>query len=78
MTSPARQVVVACPTCGESYEDWYRASLNLNLDDFDEEYIRQASSATCPACGYVVALETLVVEGNLWRMQASPGGTSPR
>jgi ribosomal protein S27AE len=68
MTSPPRQIKVECPRCGSSYEDWYRPSINLNLDDFDEDYLRQASTATCPTCGYVVELSTLVVQGDIWRL----------
>ena len=70
MTSPVEQIVVKCPNCGTRYEDWYRGSVNLNLDDdFDEEYLRQASTATCPTCGHVVELHTLVVSGDVWTMR---------
>ncbi len=42
--------------------------MNLDLDDFDEEYLREASTATCPSCGHVVELDTLIVEGDVWRL----------
>lgn len=42
------------------------AEHSLNLDDFDEEYLRQASTATCPTCGHFVELHTLVVSGDVW------------
>lgn len=62
MTSPVEQVRVECPGCGTVFEDWYRGSINLDLgEDFDEEYLREATTATCPACGHVVDLETLVL-----------------
>lgn len=48
MSSPIEEIEVLCPACGEIYTDWYRASLNLEFDDFDEEYIEEASTATCP------------------------------
>jgi hypothetical protein len=57
---------VRCPKCGTEYDDWTRASINLDLDDFDEEYLREASTATCPSCAYVVELERLVVENDVW------------
>jgi predicted RNA-binding Zn-ribbon protein involved in translation (DUF1610 family) len=46
---------VECPACGEAYRDWFRASLNLELESFSEDYIHEASTATCPGCGHVVA-----------------------
>ena len=36
--------------------------MNLTLDDFDEEYVRDMSTGTCPDCGAVVELAALVVE----------------
>jgi endogenous inhibitor of DNA gyrase (YacG/DUF329 family) len=62
MTSPLTEIDVQCPKCGTKYKDWYRASMNLGLDDFDEEYVRSASTATCPSCGTVVELSRLIVE----------------
>ncbi len=61
MTSPIEEVVVICPQCQAEYKDWYRGSINLGLDDFDEKYIDECSSATCPSCGFKVYFETLVV-----------------
>ena len=68
MTSPARSIVVECPKCGASYQDWHRASMNLDLDDFDEDYLRDATTATCPNCSHVVQLNALIVEGDVWRL----------
>ena len=48
MTSPPRPIRVGCPGCGHEYDDWYRPSLNLDLDDFDEDYVREATTGTCP------------------------------
>ena len=36
-------------------------SLSLALDDFDADYLEQASTTTCPACGVKHDLGTLVV-----------------
>ena len=66
MTSPVEQIVVECPGCGNRYEDWFRASINLTLDSFDDEYLERASTATCPACGCCVELGTLVVRDDVW------------
>jgi hypothetical protein len=62
MTSPPENIMVKCPQCGKVYEDWYRPSVNLMLDDFDEDYIEQCSNATCPACGHKVKIGILVVD----------------
>jgi hypothetical protein len=68
MTSPVEQIRVECPRCGREYDDWRRGSVNLNLDDFDDDYLRACSTAACPECGFVVGLDTLVVEGNVWTL----------
>jgi hypothetical protein len=68
MTSPVQRITVECPRCHEEFEDWYRASINLNIEHFDDDYIRQASTATCPSCELVVELGTLVVDGDVWRI----------
>ena len=59
MTSPIEEVKVSCPYCATVYNDWYRASINLQLDDFDGEYVEQAATATCPECGLKVAVGEL-------------------
>jgi endogenous inhibitor of DNA gyrase (YacG/DUF329 family) len=61
MTSPPEEIEVTCPGCGHVYRDWRRASFNLSLpDEFDDEYMDQATSAICPRCGLKVYFETLV------------------
>jgi hypothetical protein len=77
MTSPPEPITVACPACGARYDDWHRPSINLALDPelADPAYMREASTATCPACGHVVELDVLVVErtddgGEVWRTAA--------
>jgi hypothetical protein len=67
VTSPVEEIRVECPRCTAIFDDWTRGSLNLDLDDFDDEYVREASTATCPECGFVVDLGALVVEGEVWR-----------
>jgi DNA-directed RNA polymerase subunit RPC12/RpoP len=66
MTSPIERVKVTCPQCGHLYEDWYRASLNLDLDDFDDEYIDSATSAVCPKCSFKVYFGTLIVRDGIF------------
>ena len=44
MTSPIEDITVQCPKCGHLYEDWFRASVNLDLDPFDSEYVEQCST----------------------------------
>ena len=43
MTSPPAQVTVECPRCGHVYRDWWRPSINLDLDEFDDAYLDKAS-----------------------------------
>lgn len=61
MTSPVEEVTVRCPGCGHVYRDWFRASVNLALDDFDDDYLRQCSTATCPRCATVTGFDSVVV-----------------
>ena len=68
MTSPPEKITVYCPSCGKDYEDWYRASINLELDDFDDEYLEEATSSKCKHCGHVVKHDSLIVgEDGVWR-----------
>ena len=70
MTTAPERIDVQCPKCGKFYRDWYRASINLMLHpDFDEEYLRRASTATCPNCKHTVNLGVLVVrKDGVWEM----------
>lgn len=61
VTSPVEEILVRCPECSHVYEDWYRASLNLTLESFSDDYMEKASTATCPKCGHKVELGGLVV-----------------
>ena len=67
MTSPIEDITVLCPKCWHLYQDWFRGSVNLDLDDFDEEYLDQCSSATCPDCQHKVNLDVLVVKGGVFQ-----------
>ena len=71
MTSPPEQISVVCPECGKTYEDWYRPSINLQLDDFDEEYLERASTSTCPDCGFKVRHSVLTVrKDGVWEVSS--------
>ncbi len=51
--------------------------MNLQLEDFDEEYIRSATVKTCPHCGVEIQLSALVVgRDGVWRF-AGRAGTKP-
>ena len=62
MTSPPTEISVTCPDCGHGYRDWYRPSINLTLDDFDDDYLEQASTTTCPKCGVKHDLDVLMAQ----------------
>jgi DNA-directed RNA polymerase subunit RPC12/RpoP len=69
MKSPPREITVICPKCWAEYRDWIRPSINLALDDFDEEYLDQATSATCPKCMHKVSIDVLIVrEDGVWEL----------
>jgi hypothetical protein len=71
MTSPVEEIRVECPRCATTFDDWTRGAINLDLDDFDDDYVRRASTATCPSCGHVVELDALVVKDGVWRFRRS-------
>ena len=48
MTSPPEPIEVTCPDCGHSYVDWYRPSINLSLDEYDDDYLGGSTTKTCP------------------------------
>ena len=68
MTAPSEQITVKCPFCGRRYDDWHRASVNLDIDPAlaDPDYLEEAATATCPACGFTVELGCLIIRGNVW------------
>jgi len=66
VTSPPEKITVCCPACSERYGSWFRPSVNLSLEPITEEELREMTTATCPACGRVVALDSLVVDGDVW------------
>jgi hypothetical protein len=66
MTMPIETIRVRCPHCQKVYKDWYRDSINLDIDNFDDDYIDQCSSATCPKCGHKVYFDNLVVKNGVF------------
>lgn len=64
MSSPPENIRIKCPQCGCIYDDWWRPSINLGLDSFDEDYVKEASESKCPDCGFVVKHDVLVVDKN--------------
>lgn len=69
MTSPPEAIVVVCPACERTYTDWHRPSINLDLDDFPDEYVESATTATCPSCGHTVAVSSLTVRDGVWQVR---------
>lgn len=64
MTSPCESIIVHCPQCGLTYEDWWRPSVNLALDAFDADYLDEATSATCLRCRTKISLPVPHVGGS--------------
>lgn len=73
MTSPPQEITIECPSCGKEFQTWWRPSINLQLVDFDEDYLREATVKTCPNCKAEVRLDALIVdeEGN-WHVGEAP------
>jgi hypothetical protein len=63
MTSPITQITVMCPNCGEVFKDWWRASVNAELDPglATDEYLDEASTAKCPNCKEHIELGPVTV-----------------
>jgi hypothetical protein len=59
MSSPCELITVFCP-CGTVYLDSWRPSINLSIDDFDDDYIERVSSTTCPNCALNTRMGTLL------------------
>ena len=70
MTSPPEEITVKCPKCGYFYKDWFRASINLDLDPFDSEHLEKCSNAKCPQCRHTVNLDMLIVENGVFMLGA--------
>ncbi len=72
VTSPPENITIKCPECRHIYEDWYRPSINLTLEDFDDDYLEEASTATCPVCKHKVRLGVLVVRNDgVWEFSGN-------
>jgi hypothetical protein len=76
VTSPVEESLVRCPRCRHLYRDWWRASINPQLDPemvADTEYLDSASTAICPACGAKAAVGELTLGRGLWRAEDPAG-----
>ena len=70
MTSLPKQVRVRCPKCDTVYEDWIRPSINLMIEDWDEDDLEDATSVTCPHCKHRMSVEVLIVhEDGVWEFR---------
>lgn len=75
MTLPPAPIEVTCPDCGHRYVDWYRPSINLSLDESDDDYLEEASTTTCPKCGSKYDLGTLFAgRGDGWAVNGGLNG----
>jgi hypothetical protein len=66
MTSPIEEIKVICPKCGHLYKNWYRASANPFLDDFDDDYLDECASALCSKCKHKIYFSELKKEDGLF------------
>ncbi len=78
MTMPPKPITVRCPKCGIEYQDWWRPSINLTLDNFDDDYIEEATTSTCPHCHHKVHHGALIVgKDQVWRIAHGPSDALP-
>ena len=66
MSSPIERQTVLCPGCGKAHDTERRASMNLLLDDFSDEYVEAMSTTSCPHCGLKIQLNALVIHDDDW------------
>jgi hypothetical protein len=64
MTSPPEPITVICSACDFKFDSWFRPSINLNLDHFDDEELDAMNSAICPKCGHKNELPSMLVKGS--------------
>ncbi len=62
MTMPCEEISVKCQNCGYVFNDFIRGSINLTLDNFDDEYIDRCMYATCPECKHRMKKSLLIVD----------------
>lgn len=62
MTMPPEPIIVKCPNCGHIFDDFIRGSINLGLDNFDDEYLERCTNATCPNCQTKIPKGILIVD----------------
>jgi type II secretory ATPase GspE/PulE/Tfp pilus assembly ATPase PilB-like protein len=71
MTSPIKAIDVLCPQCRQQYQNWHRPSVNLDLDDFDDEYLDECASAICPNCNFKIYFGSLTVKNSVFYLEGS-------
>jgi DNA-directed RNA polymerase subunit RPC12/RpoP len=69
MTSPIKEIGIICPKCRHQFEDWQRLSVNLDLDDFDDAYLDECSSAVCPNCSFKIYFDSLTVKDGIFQFE---------
>lgn len=62
MTMPPERITVQCQKCGHVFEDFIRGSINLSLDNFDDDYLDRCNYATCPNCKHRMKKGVLIVD----------------
>ncbi|HDS1199506.1 TPA: hypothetical protein QDZ95_003030 [Shewanella algae] len=50
MTMPPQDVIIECPVCGHEYSAMIRPSINRQLDNFDDAYVKCVTTSECPSC----------------------------
>lgn len=77
MTQPPEQITIECPKCGNRFQAWFRASINLSLGDMTEKDVERNETKRCPKCKQKIILDALVVEEDgTWRVDGGWGGVT--
>ena len=68
MTGSIQKVIVKCPSCGNTYIDWWQPLVHPDSEGLDEEFLDLCKSALCPLCKTKVYFETMVLEDGVFHV----------
>lgn len=76
MAAPVARVVIACPTCDEQFEDWWRPMLDPDVP-VTPDTLDQSLPVACPACGAALDWDLLEERGGVFTLLTDDLGGRP-
>lgn len=76
MTAPAARVVIACPSCDEQFEDWWRPMLDPDAV-VAPDMLDQSLPVACPSCGAELDWDLLEEHGGVFTRLTDDRGDRP-